>query len=881
VSENQDDDKTQSYTSLTKDTIVGHYRIVEKIGAGGMGEVYLGEDTQLDRKVALKFLPHHLCQVKDCRARFKREALAAAKLSHPSIIHVYEVSEYNGRPFFVMEHVEGKSLRDYIAEKEFSIEQILELSIQICEGLYEAHQKGVTHRDIKPSNILIDSHGRAKIVDFGLASVAGTDQLTKTGSTLGTVGYMSPEQVQGKEIDHRTDLFSLGVVLYEIITKKNPFKRDTEAATLKAVIDDMPEPIARFKSGLPDGFQSIIDKALEKDSTTRYQHADGMLSDLTRISRNSSDSVKSYGSDAHKISGRPKWVVFVVSGLLLALFVYIAFPFFGVDTDKRLINQKQMTSLGNIILSDISPDGLFFAYVRNNEEGIGEIFVQDMLGSNPIRVFSDDVIYGIRWSPDSKDILISSKNDSTGGLSIISRLGGRYRKITRLRVVYNSMAWSPDGQKIACFNPTKLFMIVDKLTGEISQFTVNGPFEWTFNPQWSPDGKWIAFRTISSEERALWLLEIDSEQISKLSTGCDGSIFWSHADNSIYFLRAHQEKYKLMKGEIDLKNKRFKSEPTEIFAGINAAATISMTSDGTRLLYTHVLEWSNLWKLNLNNQSREGISETQQLTHGTSLILNSDISPNGKELAYSAVVAGERHIFKKRFDGSAPIQLTFSNSPNWSPAWSSSGDKLAFTCSDGQSFRIAVISSEGSNPRIYENSHVGSNKDLKQVRWGPSSFIQYIDMGNRNINLMNPISGIESQLISNNSDGYVLRTSGFSPLRDEMLVYRNWWFRTQNGEWVSKSGIWLLSRDDSSQTYLYPGFTFNLIGWSEDGLWVYAWQNETLLKVSIDHNRIIDTVGHLPLGEISEVAKGYSDSIFVFAKKEIYQDVWLVEGLTP
>ena len=260
-----DDDKTRTHVALTKGTTVSHYRIVEKIGAGGMGEVYLAEDTQLDRKVALKFLPIHLCQDEDCRVRFKREAQAAAKLDHPNIIPVYEVGEFQGRPYFAMAHIEGQSLKEFSSGKELSVEQILELAIQICEGLQAAHDKGIIHRDIKPSNILIDSHGRARIVDFGLASVAGKDQLTKTGSTLGTIGYMSPEQVRGQEIDQRSDIFSLGVVLYELITRRNPFTRDSEAATLKAVCDDYPEPLARFKSGLPEGLQAILFQGLVKD----------------------------------------------------------------------------------------------------------------------------------------------------------------------------------------------------------------------------------------------------------------------------------------------------------------------------------------------------------------------------------------------------------------------------------------------------------------------------------------------------------------------------------------------------------------------------------------------------------------------------------------
>ena len=321
--ESFDNDKTQTHLVLTKGTMVSHYRIVEKIGAGGMGEVYLAEDTQLDRKVALKFLPPHLCQDEDCRKRFKREAQAAAKLDHPNIISVYEVSDYQGRPYFAMAHVEGKSLKEFAVGKDLTIEQILELAIQICGGLHAAHEKGVTHRDIKPSNILIDSHGRARIVDFGLASVRDADQLTKTGSTMGTVGYMSPEQVQGKEVDHRSDLFSLGVVLYELVTKQNPFRRDSEAATMKAVSDDHPEPLARFKRDIPEGMQAVIDKALEKDVTTRYQHGDGMCSDLMRVKRSLESTQTSVTGAPQEKSPLWRWIataaILVTAGILLLI----------------------------------------------------------------------------------------------------------------------------------------------------------------------------------------------------------------------------------------------------------------------------------------------------------------------------------------------------------------------------------------------------------------------------------------------------------------------------------------------------------------------------------------------------------------------------------
>jgi len=260
-----EDDRTQSYSPIPKGTAISRYRIVQVIGVGGMGEVYLAEDTELDRKVALKFLPSHLCRNEDCRKRFKREAQAAAKLDHPNIVPVYEVSEHQGRPYFAMAHVEGQSLRE------------------TCEGLQEAHEAGVVHRDIKPSNIILDSKGRARLLDFGLAMIASEDKLTKTGSTLGTVGYMSPEQVVGEKVDHRSDLFSVGVILYEMLTDRRPFEGDNDAAILRAITDSTPEPVARFKSGVTPELQQVIDKALTKDASLRYQHADGMLADLKRL----------------------------------------------------------------------------------------------------------------------------------------------------------------------------------------------------------------------------------------------------------------------------------------------------------------------------------------------------------------------------------------------------------------------------------------------------------------------------------------------------------------------------------------------------------------------------------------------------------------------
>lgn len=280
-----DDDKTRSHFIPTKGTRITHYTIVDKIGAGGMGEVYLAEDSKLGRKVALKFLPAMYESDPDSRTRFVREARAAATINHPNTIIIHEVSEFENRPFIVMEYVEGQSLNTFVTNSQLSLEKILPIAIQMCDGLAKAHQQGIIHRDIKSANIIIDNDHRPKILDFGLAAVQGEAMLTKAGTTFGTVAYMSPEQAQGIEIDHRSDLFSLGVVLYEFIAGRTPFKKNNDAATLHAIVNEVPDPLARYKSDVSPELQRIVTKCLAKNVTERYQSAADLSADLRLVEK--------------------------------------------------------------------------------------------------------------------------------------------------------------------------------------------------------------------------------------------------------------------------------------------------------------------------------------------------------------------------------------------------------------------------------------------------------------------------------------------------------------------------------------------------------------------------------------------------------------------
>ncbi len=877
----EDDDNTRTHVVLTKGTLVSHYRIIEKIGAGGMGEVYLAEDTELDRKIALKFLPSHLCQNEDCRKRFKREAQAAAGLDHPNIAGIHEVGEYNGRPFFAMQVVEGQSLKDVIAGKDLSPEQILEIVIQVCGGLQAAHDKGVIHRDIKPSNILVDGHGRVRIVDFGLASIEGLEHLTKTGSTLGTVGYMSPEQVQGEEVDHRSDLFSLGVVLYELITKQSPFKRDSEAATLKAVCDNAPEPLARFKSGLPGGLQAVIDKALEKDPRTRYQHADGMMSDLMRLCQEASGPV--VRTQAGPQRKRLRALAYWLSAMgVIAISIIAVSPRFNSKERPVIVPEfKKITYTGDAYYSAISPDGTYYAYSRIAQEGGRTVYVSDMSGGEAIEVFQSSWIQSMCWSPDGKELLIRAADDTDTSrppaVFLIPRFGGSVRKFAIPGTPSHwDIAWLPDGDRFVSIADGSRLIYVDKITGDTVVVQVAKSFSQASLGGVSPDGRWLSIiGNPEDQEFGLWLLSADGTEIHKLGSGPFFSSCWMFSGDAVYAIEVSFNGFRMWRFNIDPSSGELKGEPIALVSGLPPTLGLSISDDGRRLLCRQFPTIINLWRVFFQPGMDPALLRREQLTFGTGWIAAPSVSPDGEHMIYSAESGGDFHLFARLIEGSDLTQLTHEGGMSSSPHWSPDGKRIAYIrwadLSTPLNWSLILMNKDGSSSRELLSLEGVAEVELD---WSVDSLI-LINLDNRPL-LLNLESGDTSSARLGSFEGE-LKFPHLSP--DGKMIAAC----CRRGE-GNVTYIWSFSTNDGTRR-LVSDIDSRVLGWSGDSKWIYfITETYVIAKVGVESGEVdtLTTLGGIDWSfDANSIAISPDEKWAIYEDRQVKRDIYLIENFDP
>ena len=708
---------------------IGHYQILSQLGTGGMGEVYLAEDTKLGRKIALKILPPQFSQDAERNLRFEQEARAISALNHPNIITIHGIERSDEVNFITTEYIEGKTLKERIAEKNLIWQETVKIGIQIADALEEAHSVEIIHRDIKPANIMIRRNGIIKVLDFGLAKLAESEesevgnkplfqddsntltksQNTNTGTILGTMNYMSPEQALGQKLDERTDIFSFGVVLYEMLTGIKPFDGASDAAVYTATLDHDPPAPSEINPEIPKDFDKIVFRAIEKKRDERYQTISELKHDLQNLAENSNAKIP----DANfSVKTKSNFIKFAIPLIIIVLFTAAVF-FLMRDrqTEQTQLSSNfsfsQLTSQnGEELFPSLAPDGKSFLY-SSLENGNWDIYLRNISEEKAVNLTQNSPSDDLQsvFSPDGKQIAFRSERNS-GGIFVMDITGANVRKISELGFYPN---WSPDGKEIVFCkssfeNPKNIYVWnssiikIDLETGKKKEIYS----ENSFQPSWSPKGKRIAFWSADKGgKRDIKTISRSGGEAVAVTNDdiVDWNPVWSPDGKYLYFASERGGSMNFWRVAIDEETGKVTGNVEPFTTPSTYSGNLTFARDGKTFAYAQEINSSNLFQAAFDEKAEKLAPNPLELTPGRKIDRNPSVSPDGEWIAFDAVKDKQEDLFIIKTDGTNLRQLTNDIYKDRAPRWSPDGAKLIFYSNRSGKYESWTINPDGSDLR--------------------------------------------------------------------------------------------------------------------------------------------------------------------------------------
>ena len=695
----------------------GKFRIERQIGAGGMGEVYLATDEKLKRKVALKILPAEYTSNDERVKRFELEARAISALNHPNIMTIHDVGNADGINYIATEYVEGKTLREMVGEK-LRLADILTIIMQVCDALVSAHGALIIHRDIKPENIMVRPDGYVKILDFGLAKLSEAEtqtlnNFTKTakGIIIGTPAYMSPVQVTDDEIDHRTDLWSVAVVLYELLTGNNPYKKERRQMTFQSILIDEPPLASTINPEVSGELDRILFKALEKDRDVGYQTAADLRADLKRVKREVDSSLGSGASRQKRKDARARRNILIFASFLLLLAVGAGIWYFGFYKRMSAIDWSKATTvqltdqLGMEIFPSLAPDGKSFVFAAKSARGDFDLFLQRIGDKRARNITEDSAANDTQpaFSPDGERIAFRSERGEARGIYVMSATGENVRRVSDFGF---HPAWSPDGKEIVVSTegkdlptfrsgtPSELW-IISVETGSKRLLNQNRGIQ----PAWSPDGKFIAywFYPPYVGRRDIGIVPVTGGEPLVITR--DGTTnwnpVWSPDGRFLYF--ASDRLGNMAFWRVPFSDGKIAAEPEFVNTPAKYSRHLAFSRDGSRMVFVSTDNKANIQAVEFDPVTEKVTGAPVWITRGDRRIMRPELSPDGTQFVYCLSRHTQDDIVIVNRDGTNQRDLTNDAAFDRYPRWSPDGKRIAFVSDRSGVYEIWTIDADGTN----------------------------------------------------------------------------------------------------------------------------------------------------------------------------------------